>query len=181
MKRLLLTLGLVVCSAAAYAQTDVLFWPQPVPLVTGRLEAWPGNLVSLESTPGTYVSVQPDGRLETRTAVHAWELATRIGPSILRFDGAGTPRYLFLAERTPPPVVVVVPDPTLPPENIRTTDPAAVSLRVTYWLTVYGHLTDADHAYWMGIIFDTLYHEGHAIGWTADSYWPDLMRKGYKQ
>jgi hypothetical protein len=82
--------------------------------------------------------------------------------------------------RIGPEPIVIDPDPLGPaPPNIRTENHDDVDARVTWWLTYYGHLTVADHDYWMGIIFDTLYHEGHAIGWTADSYWPDLMRDAY--
>ncbi len=172
--RWLISLALVLSATTASAQT-VVFWPQPVPLVVGRLDPWPGGFVTLQSSPGVYISVQPDGRLETRTAVGGWELATRIGTSVLRFDGAGTPRFLFIQEPTPPPIVK--PDPTIPPPNIRTEDRAQVDLRVTWWLTYFAH--PEHHDWWMAAIFDELYHEGHAVGWTADLYWPGKMHDEY--
>ncbi len=121
-------------------------------------------IVTLKTAHG-YLSFQPpsDGvsvRVEYRDTVGSWE----------QIDLEG-----FVC----PPPIIVDPDPLGPaPPNIRTEDPLAVDARVTWWLQYYGHLTVADHDYWMGVIFD-MYHEGHAVGWTADSYWPDKMRDAY--
>lgn len=65
------------------------------------------------------------------------------------------------------------------PENIQTVDIAQVSLRIKYWLTYCNVDNQADEDYWLGIVMDTLYHEGHTPGWTADSYWPDLIKSSY--
>lgn len=60
----------------------------------------PGGAVVVSPSPGVVLSLQPNGSIETRpaTAIAAWELATRVGPSLLRYDGAGTPRFLFVQE-----------------------------------------------------------------------------------
>jgi hypothetical protein len=120
--------------------------------------------ITLKTAHG-YLSFQPpaDGvsvRVEYRDQVGSWEQVELEG---------------FVC----PPPDVVKPDPLGPaPPNVRTEDRDAVDARVTWWLQYYGHLTVADHDYWMGVIFD-MYHEGHAVGWTADSYWPDKMRDAY--
>ncbi len=122
-------------------------------------------IVTLKTAHG-YLSFQPpsDGvsvRVEYRDTVGSWE----------RIELEG-----FVC---PPAPIIVDPDPLGPaPANIRTENVDDVDVRVTWWLQYYGHLTVADHDYWMGVIFD-MYHEGHQIGWTADSYWPDKMRDAY--
>ncbi len=119
-------------------------------------------IVTLKTAHG-YLSFQPpsDGvsvRVEYRDTVGSWE----------RIELEG-----FVC----PPDVVVKPDPTIPPPNIRTEDRAQVDLRVTWWLTYFAH--PEHHDWWMAAIFDELYHEGHAVGWTADLYWPGKMHDEY--
>lgn len=77
-----------------------------------------------------------------------------------------------------PEVPVYVPLSTQP-ANIRTEDPNEVALRIKFYLTLYGVDTPDNETYWQGIIMDTLYHEGHQVGWTADTYWPDMFEKYY--
>lgn len=102
-------LMLAYLSAQSGQPVPVLYGPQVMPLASGRLVAQPGGQVALEVNPGVFLSVQPDGRLESRTAVNAWELATRWGSSVLRFDGAGTARYLLIQEQTAAPSQPVPP------------------------------------------------------------------------
>jgi len=176
----LLPLLVVLSVTQAHGQA-VVYWPTVVPLVEAQLiAAGTDGIVVLSPAPGVYLSVQPDGRFETRTTVATWELATRIGTSVLRYDGAGTVRYVFIQDRAvvaPAVVPPVVNDPQ--PPNIRTTDAMDVLIRVVWWLKYFGHPEAADRDYWMGVIMDTLYKEGHAVGWTADDYWPGKMRDAY--
>jgi len=50
---------------------------------------------------GDVASLQPDGRLEWRApgTVGAYELATREGPNLLRYDGTGSVFYVAVQER----------------------------------------------------------------------------------
>lgn len=96
MKRATFVLALLLCASNLSAQSPVLFSTVPLPLVEGTLVTLPNGQLALASAPGTYISVQPDGRIETRTEANAWEFASRAGDSVLRFDGAGTARYLFV-------------------------------------------------------------------------------------
>ncbi len=104
-------LCLVLLSAVPSAAQAVVFWPSPVPLVEGVLERRSPDCLTLAITPGVYISLQPDGRIETRTVVGSWECASRIGASVLRFDGAGTPRFLFLQSRDPIGTPGIIPEP----------------------------------------------------------------------
>jgi hypothetical protein len=115
-----LFIAIAIGTLSAQQPTPVLFGPQTVPLASGRLVAFPGGQVALETAPGVFLSVQPDGRLESRTAVNAWELAARWGSSVLVYSGAGTSRYLLIQEQAAAPaqpVPVVQPGPG-PPSGI---------------------------------------------------------------
>lgn len=184
-----LVVAFVLSASVAHAQA-VVYSPTPLPLVVGFLEPVAGgDLVALRTAANLYISVQPDGTVQTRPAANSWESATRIGTSVLRYDGAGAPRYLFIGPVATPvvivippiviPPIVVAPSP-VPPPNIQTADPALVLIRVSWWLTYFNQNTPANVDYWMGVIQGTLYPaEAHTPGWTADSYWPDKMRAGY--
>lgn len=168
-------LGLVLASVLRLgAQTPVLFSSVPVPLVEGGLVALPNSQFALATPQGTYISLQPDGRIETRTAVNSWEMASRVGDTVLRFEGAGTPRYLYVIG-LPVPVAVVAPvDPrVLPPlgpmpPDIDTTDIGEVTQRVAWALRFYN--CSDPQSLWIGYVMDVA-GEGHKKGWTADGYW----------
>jgi len=89
----------------------VVFLPQATALQEGSLEPLPGGLFALATAPGVFVSVQPDGRIETRADVGPWEQASRIAPNLLKFDGAGTTRYIFVQDCQPQPAPGPTPKP----------------------------------------------------------------------
>ncbi len=89
--------------------TAIVFGPQTVTLQPGTLEPQPDGSVALSTVPGTYISVQPDGRVETRTqqpdgppVIGPWEVATRVGTMLLKFSGAGADRYMLISETGAP-------------------------------------------------------------------------------
>jgi hypothetical protein len=106
--------------------SPVVFLPQATALQEGTLEPLPGGLFALTTAPGVFVSVQPDGRIETRTIVGPWEEASRIAPNLLQYDGAGTTRYIFIQDRqtqpapgpTPMPTPTFISTPTSNPNHV---------------------------------------------------------------
>lgn len=119
-RRTVVALALLVFLAplAAHGQA-VLFTPTTQTLQTAVLVAQPDGFVVVSPSPGVVLSVQPNGAVETRSAsaIAGWELATRVGPNLVRFDGAGPARYLVVFAAggatpvgpTDPPDVVVNP------------------------------------------------------------------------
>src|SRR4051812_7701491 len=96
----------------------VVFLPQATALQEGTLEPLPGGLFALTTAPGVFVSVQPDGRIETRTAIGPWEEASRIAPNLLKYDGAGTTRYIFIHDCQPQPAPTPTPTPAPHPNHV---------------------------------------------------------------
>jgi len=71
------------------------------PTFIGTLVPQPNGFVVLINAIGEVVSVQPDGTLEWRApgTVGAWELATRVGPNLLQYDGTGAVQYVAVRAR----------------------------------------------------------------------------------
>jgi hypothetical protein len=68
-----------------------------VALAEGTVEPMGDGQCVLRLPTGKVVSVTPPvGGLETRDAIGAWELATRIGLTLLRYDGTGIAYYLIV-------------------------------------------------------------------------------------
>jgi hypothetical protein len=136
--------------------TPILLALQPLPLVDATIEAHADGEVALLTAAG-YVSVQPDGTVETRTAVGLWERATRIGPNLVRYDGAGYVQYFFVQETTPVPPPVPPAPPGPPPVvwdvsadldfNASIANQQAFIERWT--LMAYGAIKEGIVAYWL--------------------------------
>lgn len=86
------------------AQSPIVYSPAVLPMADGQLLTLQSGVVAVESAPGVVLSIQPDCTIETRpvTAINIWEQASRVGSSLLRYDGAGCLRFIFLQELTPP-------------------------------------------------------------------------------
>jgi hypothetical protein len=67
----------------------------------GTLVPQAGEFVVLFNASGEVASLQPDGRLEWRApgTVGAWELARRIGPNLLQYEGTGSVYYVAVQTR----------------------------------------------------------------------------------
>jgi hypothetical protein len=100
----------------AWVWTPVLGPPDPpdpappdasVPVFYGVLTAvgtivpQPNGFVVLIGPNGSVRSVPPNGQLEWRApgTVGAWELATRVGNNLLRYDGTGSVYYVAVQAR----------------------------------------------------------------------------------
>lgn len=69
------------------------------PMIVGTIVPQPDGFVVLIDAAGAIVSPQPDGRIEMRTRIGGWERATRVGSSLLRYDGTGSTYYVVVEER----------------------------------------------------------------------------------
>lgn len=77
----------------------VYFAPTAIPLLVGTVVPQPDGSAVLINPVGRVVSVQPDGRIEWRETVGAWERATPVGSTLLRYDGTGSTYFVMVAER----------------------------------------------------------------------------------
>jgi hypothetical protein len=106
-----------------------------------------------------FVSVQPNGDIQYREAVGAWEKATRVGPCLLRYDGAGRTRYVFVQEMPAVPVPPPSPPAPGPPAvlvwdvsadlNFQIAPPDDRDAFIQRWtLNAYGFVKEGIVTYW---------------------------------
>jgi len=67
--------------------------------VMGTIVPQPDGFVVLITSKGDIISPQEDGRIELRQTVGRWELARRVGPMLLRYDGTGRTFWVELTPR----------------------------------------------------------------------------------
>lgn len=100
-------------------------------------------------------------------------------------DAIGPGETFELIDLDPPPPAIIDPidgtwpppvgTPRVRPPDVATTDPTEC-LRQLRWALWVADSSDNESG-WMGYIFDTA-GEGHAKGWTSNSYWADKIAAG---
>ncbi len=95
------------------------------------------------------------------TAKHSYELYVALGSPFIH-NPPSKPQY----------------DVDITPVNIRTEKPSEVQFFIKWWLLKLYNNNDANNQLWYDYVMDTA-GEGHAKGWTADSYWQDKMIAAY--
>lgn len=95
--------------------TSILYIPRVVTGLTGALlepiQSPAGNLFAIRVSDDLYLSVQPNGELQTRTAIGPWETGTRVTPDLLQYIVEGKVFYIAIQV----PVSEPVPIPPQPP------------------------------------------------------------------
>jgi hypothetical protein len=136
--------------------SQVLTWPATLPLVEADCVDLADGMAAVVMADGSFLSVQPDGRIEYRTEVRSWEMARRVGSHLLRYSGAGQDRYVVLFPRSEsmPPTPLPTPDRNVVsfdvPRNYDFRRPEELRTFVVLALTLaYGEATDAATAAWI--------------------------------
>jgi len=89
---------------------NILFYPRTVNNLVGSvLTPSDRGTFAVQLGDGTYLSVQPNGELQTRTEIGPWERGRRIAEDLLQFEVEGRFFYLSIQE------IGVAPTPPQPP------------------------------------------------------------------
>lgn len=78
--------------------SDILIFPLALPVAPTKAEIVPisADQCAISLAPGVWMSVQPDGSVQTRSQIGPWEACRVVGQRTVCFDGTGDKFYFLI-------------------------------------------------------------------------------------
>lgn len=163
--------------------SDLLLFPVALPIDPLSASYVPaGNDWAIQLASGQFVSVQPDGSVQTRQLIGPWEVCRRVSERLVSYSGAGQ-KWYFVVEPTTiapaPPLPIEIPSNSfaLPPSADVTNYAGRAKFVTQARLLAYGEITQDDLMYWLAKA-DEMIARGIELGEGLNYFWTRLLGRG---